>query len=164
MRILIVLLLIPILSFSQKIVSDKVSPISGKRQVVTSLESVFQMSAIQVSASADITNIDSSFLLSFFYSTLNISTDKKEDTTTKHCTILLLSGLKVNGKYQQTISVSGYTIISYSFKFEDFKILAKEDAKAFMVSTPKIENAEYELKGKYSKTIQKVVSLIIKKI
>ncbi len=122
------------------------------------------MNVIRVSASADILDGDSTFILGFMYSGDMGLTDKNEDTSEKYCTILLLSGLKVNGKYLQTLSSLGYTIFSYSFTPSDFQKLAEEEAKAFMISTPKITNAEYELKGKYSSSIKKVVGLLVKTI
>lgn len=151
-------------SFSQKIVQDRITPISGKRIIVTSLLPVFQMKVIQVAAMSETTQTDSIFTVVFYqmdpYSTI---TDKKMDTTKLLCTILLENGARITGNYISTTESMGYKIMAYTFQSTEFRELSKNDATAFSLANVQTV-AEYSLTKRYKENIKKVCISILRKL
>lgn len=162
--LILILLSLQTLCMAQKILSDRVQPISGNRQIITSMVPVFKMKALQIAAMAELTKTDSIYTIAFYQQDIGIVVRKEEDTTPLMCTLLLDNGKKLTGRYSMMSQGMGMMIFSYIFSPNDFREIAHSNVSAYSVSMPGLGTGEYALEKRYKESFASVANLILNKM
>lgn len=168
-NICILLLLIPVLASSQKIVYDKKDPFTGNVSKSTESLPLYGQSRQSIIDAGGILSISKSgvrdYQIVFGSPKLGLEVSSI-DTPQRQCKILLANGSTLIGKWDKTYEVEVYPgstrmVSSFFFSKSDFVLISENDATDIMFTGDRLHQMQFEVTKKNRSNLSKIAAKLL---